>query len=54
MTGAFRRYATIDAKRIGVDVNGGEVILKGKARWWIERQTAEQAAWVDDQITVDG
>ena len=58
---AFRRSAEVDANRITVEVEGGEVILKGTVRAWSERQEAERAAWaapgvrrVDNRIIVAG
>jgi osmotically-inducible protein OsmY len=56
---AFKRNAEVDANRILVETNGGEVILKGTVRSWIEREEAERVAWsapgvtkVSDQIIV--
>jgi len=56
---AFRRNAEIDASGIQVEAHGGEVVLKGTARSWAERDAAERAAWaapgvtkVDDRISV--
>ena len=42
---AFRRSAEIDASRIIVEANGGEVVLRGTVRTWAERREAENAAW---------
>jgi osmotically-inducible protein OsmY len=57
---ALRRAAEIEASRITVEANGGEIILRGAVRSWAEREQAEQAAWrapgiskVDNRITVD-
>jgi len=56
---ALRRAAEIDASRISVETNGGEVILRGTVRSWAERQEAERAAWwapgatkVDNRIII--
>jgi osmotically-inducible protein OsmY len=57
---AFRRSAELDASRITVETNGGEVILRGTVKSWAERQEAERAAWaapgvtsVDDRISIN-
>ena len=56
---ALIRSAEVDATRIMVEAQGGEVILKCTVRSWIEREEAERAAWaapgvvsVEDQISV--
>jgi osmotically-inducible protein OsmY len=56
---AFRRAAEIDANRITVEMNDGEVILRGSVRTWAERREAERAAWavpgvvsVKNEITI--
>ena len=56
---AFRRNAEIDANRITVHTNGGEVVLEGRVKAWIEREEAERVAWsapgvtkVDNRIVV--
>jgi osmotically-inducible protein OsmY len=57
---ALERSADLDASRIEVTVEDGKIILHGKVSAWIERETAERAAWsapgvtaVDDRITIE-
>lgn len=57
---ALRRAAEIDASRIAVEANGGDVILRGTVRSWAEREQAERTAWsapgvvsVDNRIKID-
>jgi osmotically-inducible protein OsmY len=56
---AFHRHATLDARKIRVQVQDGEVTLEGEVRSLPERSDAEVAAWnipgvhhVHDKLTV--
>jgi osmotically-inducible protein OsmY len=56
---AFKRSAEIDARRVHVTAQDGQVVLTGNVRSWAERHEAERAAWaapgvilVDDRITI--
>jgi osmotically-inducible protein OsmY len=48
---ALERAAELDAKKISVEANQGNVILRGKVRSWAERSEAEHAAWAAPGVT---
>jgi osmotically-inducible protein OsmY len=49
---AFKRSAEIDARRVGVDVHDGRVVLHGSVSSWSEREQAQKAAWAAPGVTV--
>lgn len=60
ISSAFQRNATIDADQIKIKVDGHKVVLTGKVRSWVEKNDAENAAWlapgintVDNKIEID-
>ncbi len=52
ITEALHRHADVDARRIQVEVEGGQVILNGNVRSWTERGEAVRAAWATPGVGV--
>ena len=48
---AILRNAQLDSREITVDVNGGEVTLRGTVRAWAERRQADHVAWSASGVT---
>ena len=48
---ALHRQAHVDARRISVEVIGGNVTLSGKVHNWSERDLATSAAWTTPGVS---
>ena len=48
---AFRRNASLDARRIAVETSDGTVTLTGSVSSWSERHAAKSAAWAAPGVT---
>ncbi len=48
---ALRRSAELEAEGVDVEVQGGQVTLRGAVRTWAERMVAESAAWAAPGVT---
>ncbi len=48
---ALERSAEVDASHITVSVKDGKAVLTGTVPSWVERQTAERAAWAAPGVT---
>jgi osmotically-inducible protein OsmY len=52
ITRALHRSAQLDANGISVEVDSGQIILRGNVRNWNEREEAVKAAWSAPGVTV--
>ena len=48
---ALQRNAVLEAQRVNVEVEGGEVILKGWVNSWMEHRAIEKIVWATPGVT---
>ena len=48
---SFQRNASLDAKKINIEVQGNKVILSGTVRSWTEKLDAEDSVWSASGVT---